>query len=312
MTIATIFGALLPVFGLIALGFACGRRAALGPRAFEVLNRFVIAITLPVLTFRTLAHTPAQSLAAPVMIAAVLAGAFATYAIGAFIERRLGRSASEANIAGLSACFSNTGFVGLPIATLAYGPSSLAPVAVSMALYAAVVFGVAVVAADLTDNAGGDVRAAIVRGGGVLLRSPLIVLSVLGLVWSRCDWPLPGPVDTLLATLAGATAPCALVAIGLFIAMPREASTPLPVARIVALKLLLHPALTGAALLLLPAQGALTDRVAILMAAMPAGASSFVLAGRAGQWAMEVSAWAVVLTTCLTPLVVFPLLWWLG
>ena len=61
----TIFGALMPVFGLILIGYICGRYDILGDRAFEVLNRFVIAITLPVLTFRSIAHMDPRNLAVP-------------------------------------------------------------------------------------------------------------------------------------------------------------------------------------------------------------------------------------------------------
>ena len=59
----TIFGALMPVFGLILIGYICGRYDILGDRAFEVLNRFVIVITLPILTFRSIAHMDPRNLA---------------------------------------------------------------------------------------------------------------------------------------------------------------------------------------------------------------------------------------------------------
>lgn len=38
-------------------------------------------------------------------------------------------------------------------------------------------------------------------------------------------------------------------------------------------------------------------KIAILMAAMPTGAGSFLLAGGAGRWAMEVSSATIVMTT---------------
>lgn len=45
------------------------------------------------------------------------------------------------------------------------------------------------------------------------------------------------------------------------------------------------------------------------MAAMPSGATSFVLAGGAGRWAMELSAWVVTLTTALAAISLFAILW---
>lgn len=306
---ATIVGALLPVFGLIVLGVYLGRIDLLGARAFEVLNRFVIAVTLPVLTFRTLARSDAADLAVPAMIAAVLGGAFLVYALGYAIERFAGRTAAEANIAGLASCFSNTGFVGLPVALLAFGEAALAPVAVTMALYAAVVFGVGVAISELAREQPGGAAAALRRAARAMMRSPLIMLSVLGVGWAMLGLPLSGPFDTLLATLASATAPCALVAIGLFIAQPRAEAAPAPIARVVTMKLVVHPLVTFALLLMLPPIPPLWGAMAVLMAAMPSGATSFVLAGGAGRWAMELSAWAVLLTTTLAALTLIPVLW---
>lgn len=306
---SAIFGALIPVFGLILLGVGCGRLDVLGPRAFDVLNRFVIAVTLPVLTFRTLARMDPADMARPAMIAAVLGGAFLIYALAYAIERLARRSMAEANIAGLAACFSNTGFVGLPIALLAFGPASLAPGAVAMALYASVVFGVGVLLGELATGRSGGALAGLRRAGRALVQSPLIVLAALGVGWSVVRLPLSGPFDTLLETLAGATAPCALVAIGLFIALPRQSAAPAPIARVVLLKLVGHPLATTGLVLLLPPMPPLWGTMAVLMAAMPSGATSFVLAGRAGQWAMELSAWAVMLTTCLAALSLIPILW---
>ncbi|HUD93960.1 AEC family transporter [Sphingobium sp.] len=307
-----ILGALIPVFGLILLGYGCGRFDLLGDRAFEVLNRFVIAITLPVLTFRSIARMDPADLAQPSMMIAVVGGALATYAIGFAIEKGLGRSGGEANIAGLCASFSNTGFVGLPIALLTFGTDTVAPVAVTMLLYSAVVFTVGVVMSEMAASHGDGMRAGLMLAGRSVARNPLILLSSLGVVWCLLRLPLTGPFDVLLSTLAQATAPCALTAIGIFIALPREKTAPGPIGRALVLKLGVHPLLTAGFILLLPPMPTLWAKMAVLMAAMPSGASSFVLAGKAGRWAMELSAWAVMLSTTSASLSLIAVLWWLG
>lgn len=305
----TIMGALAPVFGLILLGMFLGRIDVLGDRAFQVLNSFVIAVTLPVLTFRTLAKTDANDLMMPVMTAVVVGGALAVYGLGYAIERLYGRSTAEANVAGLAASYSNAGFVGLPIALLAFGPASLAPVAVTMALYSAIVFSIGVLLSELSAHGDGGLTAGLRRAARAVTRSPLIVLSVMGMGWSLIGLPLSGPLDTFLSTLAGATAPCALVAIGLFMALPRRGAAPALVIRVVLLKLVAHPLATAMLLLILPPVSPLWGATAVLMAAMPSGASTFVLAGRAGAAAMELSAWAITLSTGLAALSLIPILW---
>lgn len=307
-----IFDTIIPVFGLILVGYACGRYNILGERAFEVLNRFVITITLPVLTFRVIATMRPETLAQGTMIAVVTLAALATYAIGFVIEKRLGRTAGEANIAALCACFSNTGFIGLPIALLAFGEESIAPVAVAMVIYSAIVFTVGLVMSEVTAAKGHGAAAGLKLAGLAMLRNPLIVCALAGVGWALLELPLSGPGDVLLSTLAQATAPCALTGIGIFISLPRSQITPAPVGRTVALKLVGHPLITAGLLLLFPPLPPLWSKVAILMAAMPCGASSFVLAGKAGRWAMELSAWAVTLTTTLAAISLVGVLWWIG
>jgi malonate transporter and related proteins len=307
--IESILGALTPVFGLIVVGYFLGRYHVLGDRAFEVLNRFVIAVALPLLTFRSIAQMEPENLAVPGMFLAVIGGAFATYAIGFAIERHFGRTSGEANIAALCGCFSNTGFVGLPIALLALGSASLAPVAVTMVIYSAIVFTLGLIVSQMTSRTDAGVLAGMKLAGLAMVRSPLIVLAVAGVAWSLLRLPLSGPADSLVATLAQATAPCALTAIGIFIALPRSAAAPGPIGRVVTLKLVVHPLATAAILWLLPPIPLLWAKVAILMAAMPGGASSFTLAGKAGRWAMELSAWSITLTTVLASVSLAGLLW---
>ncbi|MBA4089456.1 MAG: hypothetical protein C0494_02520 [Sphingobium sp.] len=307
-----ILGALVPVFGLILLGYGCGRTHLLGDHAFEVLNRFVISVTLPALTFRSIAHMAPADLAEPSMMAAVIGGALTTYAIGFGIEKALGHNGSKANIAGLCASFSNTGFVGLPIAVLTFGQATMAPVAVSMLLYSAVIFTVGVVVSEVTTHPGPGVSAGLKLAGRSVLRNPLILLSTLGVGWCLLGLPIGGPLDILLQTLAQATAPCALTAIGIFIVLPREKASPGPIGRSVMLKLAVHPLITAGFVLILPPMPPLWAKIAILMAAMPSGASSFVLAGKAGCWAMELSAWAVTLTTIFASLSLIGIVWGLG
>lgn len=308
----TILGALVPVFGLILLGYGCGRTNLLGDRAFEVLNRFVIGITLPVLTFRSIAQMDPDDLAAPSMFVAVTGGALATYAIGFAIEKWLGRTSSEANIAGLCSCFSNTGFVGLPIALLTFGKEAVAPVAVAMLIYSAVIFTVGMVVSEMASNHGHGTMKGVRLAALAVSRNALILMAVMGMLWSMLRLPLSGPMDVLLATLAQATAPCALTAIGIFIALPRQSAAPAPIGRSLVLKLGVHPLITAGFVMMLPPMQPLWAKTAVLMAAMPCGASSFVLAGKAGRWAMELSAWAVTLTTSLASLSLIAVLWWLG
>lgn len=306
-----VFNALMPVFGMIMIGYFCGHYKILADHSFEILNRFVIAITLPILTFRSIAHMDPRNLAVPGMFAAVTLGALLTYAISFSIERCSQRSAAEANIAALCSCFSNTGFIGLPIAILALGRESVAPAAVTMLIYSTIVFSLGLVMGEVTTSRGQGTAAGLRLALHATLRNPLVLLATAGVAWSIMRLPLTGPADMLLATLGQATAPCALIAIGIFIAMPRPVPAPGPISRVMVLKLAGHPLITALLLWMLPPIPPLWAKVAVLMAAMPCGASGFVLAGKAGSRALELSAWSITLTTVVSALSLVAVLSWI-
>ena len=168
--------------------------------------------------------------------------------------------------------------------------------AIAIARNAAVIFGFAVLVAEVAGNSGRGLAGAG-RAALAVVRNPLILSGALGVLWASLGLVLSGPLDVLLATLASATAPCALVAIGLFIARPRQSAEPAVMGRILILKLIGQPLATYILIAMLPPMPPLWAKTAILIAAMPSATSSFLIAGGAGRWAMETSARAIVLTT---------------
>lgn len=56
--------------------------------------------------------------------------------------------------------------------------------------------------------------------GRQLATNPLVLLAIAGAGWSAFRVPLPEPVTVMLTTLGNATGPCALMAIGLYLARP--------------------------------------------------------------------------------------------
>ena len=55
----------LPYFGLIFIGYACGKYKKLPEAGLEWMNFFLLYVSLPALFFRTLAKTPLEELPKP-------------------------------------------------------------------------------------------------------------------------------------------------------------------------------------------------------------------------------------------------------
>src|SRR3954454_12222392 len=81
----------LPFFGLIFIGFACGKLKKLPDEGLAWMNFFIFYVALPALFFRILSKTPLEQLAQFAFIAAtVLATAIAftiAYIIGLIARR---------------------------------------------------------------------------------------------------------------------------------------------------------------------------------------------------------------------------------
>jgi predicted permease len=116
--------------------------------------------------------------------------------------------------------------------------------------------------------------------GRSLMRNPLLVAPALGALVPSAGLTVPESAETFLKLLGGAAAPCALVALGLFLAQTRHAGggQGRTAALLVGLKLALHPLLAyglGRYLFDLPP---LLLHTAVLMAALPTGTGPFMLA----------------------------------
>lgn len=271
---------LIPIFALILAGFACRRRAVLGPNAASELNRFVVWLALPALLFDTMSRATWQQLDQPGFIAA-----FSLAGLGAFalilVSRMLGGlHLADASIDAIAAAYPNTGYIGFPLCLMAFGADSLTPTTIATILIACVLFAIAIVLIEISLQAERRPHKLGLKVLKSLARNPLIVAPIAGVAVSAAHLALPASAQTFLRLLSGAASPCALVSLGLFLAERRPAGTAQPRGALLltGIKLLVQPALAwwlAARVFALPAS--LVD-ITVLLAALPTGTGPFMLA----------------------------------
>lgn len=297
---APVFNVVLPVFAIILAGYLVGRFRLLGEGSSEALNGFVYYVALPVLFFASMARVePARIFDWP-FLAAYGGGQFlmliATFAIGRiFFKTSLGETA----LFGMAAVFGNTGYMGVPLALVAFGPEGTFPAILATVFKSSIIIAVvtALIEVGLRRGAGSG---AITRDVAMaLLRNPMVVSSALGIAWSFTGLGLAAPVATFCDVLGAAAGPCALFAIGLFLVgkpMRRDLGE---VSFAVGLKLILHPLVTWwLAFHVFPVDPAWAT-IAVVMAALPAGANCFVIASRYGIYIQRASA-TILISTALS------------
>ncbi len=113
-----------------------------------------------------------------------------------------------------------------------------------------------------------------------MIRNPLLFAPALGTLVSFSGLTIPAPAETFLKMLGGAASPCALVALGLFLAQPRkiERDSVNAIAFLVSVKLIVMPLATWLLAVYVFGLPPHLAQSATLLAALPAGTGPFMLA----------------------------------
>jgi predicted permease len=262
---------LLPDFALIVIGFLLCRFTPLNRPLWDAIERLVYVVLFPALLFGAIVRhpiTPGNALPlAGSGLAVVALGVVLAFALRLWpgVDARL-------HATGAQTAFRFNSYVALALADRLAG----APGVAWTALIVAICVPVANVAAVWP----------LARQGGhgylrELLRNPLIVATVAGLVFNLLGLRLPALADTTVARIGGAALPLGLMAVGAGLQLGALKEGPRLAA---ALLLIRHALLPAFAVLLVVALGLPPGQQAVVVAfaALPTASSAYVLAVRMG------------------------------
>jgi malonate transporter and related proteins len=294
----------LPVFGLIFTGLLAGRFGLLGQDSTEALNKFVYWFALPALFFVGMSRVPVAEVFNVAYIAAFLGGVVISALVVAVVARfAFPQRPEETAMASYIGAFSNSGYMGIPFFLTAFGAAGQLPVIIASVLNGAVVVSSAAIALELTIHRDRAIGRALGEVGKAIVTNPLMVAMGGGIVWSATGLAMPKPFTVFFDLLGACAGPCALFAVGLFLAGQNTTALfdrrrSIEVGWISFVKLVVQPLATwvvGAWLGLSPFWLA----CAVISAAFPAGATAFVLAQRYKVYIERTSA-VILLSTILS------------
>ena len=302
-----VFNVVLPVFLLILIGYVGGRTGKLGINASVELNRFVVWLALPAQLFNFAANSGWQTLWQPGFITAFFLSCLIVFVLVLLVSWLCHRDLAAASFNGLSASYSNTGYMGIPLCALALGQDGLAPAIISTFIVF-VMFALATVLIEigiLSHKKPHEIGLSVIKS---LCTNPLLVAPVAGLLWASSDLTLYDPIAQVIAFLAAASTPCALVSIGLFL-MQKSTAAPAQAWGISLAKLILQPLIAwviAGPILELPA---LWVSAIIILSALPTGTGPFMLAQYYKADGSVISR-VVLITTVSSLLTLSLFLWW--
>lgn len=292
-TLAPVFAAVLPVFGLVACGYLAGRFGLVTQASSLALNQFVYAFALPAMLFIAVYRGSLEEILSGAFLLAVILATLATAAAGFGLSRLSGASPPESTMRALNASFANTGYLGIPLVTVAYGERAALPAALATVATNIISFALAIVCLELFVNRRpGGVRRALLG----VVRSPLIWPIALAVVLVALEVRIPLAVERFASLLAAAAGPCALFAIGLFVSQLSIRAGAAASWQTTVLKLLLHPLLMALLAFYVLSIDPFWAKIAVVCASLPLGATAFVLAQRYKLLEAETSTGAVIST----------------
>jgi predicted permease len=280
-----IVAALAPVFVLIVVGTALRRSGFLAEGFWDAADRLTYFVLFPALLVHNLATAHLGEIRFAGMVGALVAAVVLVALLLLAFRPHLGLGGPAFTSLFQGSIRPNT-YVGLAAAVALYGSAGLTLAAVAVAALVPLVNLLSATALARYGAGGGAPAEADAPPGPLetalmVVRNPLILACAAGVAlnWSGLGLPLgTGPV---LDILGSAALPLGLLSVGAGLDPRAARAAPGPLAVASACKLLTLPALVVAALEGLGV-GGLTATVAVLFAALPTSATSYVMARQLG------------------------------
>jgi hypothetical protein len=291
----------LPVFGMIVLGYGFAKTRIIGPEAARGIGVFVFNVALPALLFRTVATVESQEASPWALWIAFFTGLALTWIATAAIAGRVkSLSAGGGAAASMAAGFGNLALLGTPLALAYFGPSAAFPLGMILSIHAPVLWMAATLHREFARHSHGFSYGRAARELGVSLATNAIILALVGgSLWRATGFGLHPVFERMLSMLGDASVPTALFALGLSLAAYSLRGAWSGVFSLIGLKMILMPVLVWLMLRYVVELPPLWNKVAVLFAAMPTGANAFLFAQRNDETVPAVSG-AIALGTGLS------------
>lgn len=305
-----------PIYLTIVLGFVTTRLGLFSPADMRVLGKFVINLALPALLFNALAQRPlGQILNGPYLLV-YAAGSLLALGLGWLWARRVvGQDGTTSAYYAMGMACCNSGFVGYPIGLLTLGPVAGVLLGLNMIVENLLLIPLLLAMAENGQGRGAAWHQVLRQTLVNLLRNPMVLGLLAGLMVSVMGWKLPAPVGRTVTLFSQASGALSLFVIGGALVGLKIQGLRRQVAQIAVGKLLLHPLAVLGVLLGLEAAGLVVmepvQRIGVVLtAAMPMLGIYPILAQKHGREGL--AAAALLGTTAASFVTISGLLWVFG
>lgn len=266
----SVLAILFPDFALILLGFLLMRFTGWGTPFWDGLEKLIYFILFPALLFYSTARAPFDLGSTGKMLEVALAATVCAIGLG-WLAKALFRSPPMMFESGVQVAFRFNSYIALAIASRLGGEQGTSLMAL--------IIGFAVPLCNMA-----AVHALVHKSGGLpreLAKNPLLVATALGMGFNLLGLHLPDVAGATLARLSQASIALGLITVGAGLRLSGLHEAKGLAAYILAIKLLVLPAIGYAAGLWIGLPP-LQLQIAVTFCALPTASSAYVLAARMG------------------------------
>ncbi|MEJ0013936.1 MAG: AEC family transporter [Bauldia sp.] len=292
----------VPVFGLIGLGFGAAWTKLLSEQTGEAVAEFVFTIAIPLLIFRVVATADFSDGTPWLLWLDYYIGFVIAWVLGTLVVRRVfGRDARAGLVAGVSAAYPNALLIGIPLVMTAYGAAGAAAVSLVIAINLPVMMTVsailierALVVDGLSPDANGWTTARSIFAA--LVKNPIVLGLFAGTLWRIAGLPIAGPLGDVVIRVGDVASTLALFSVGMNLRRYGISGNLRAAMAVGVIKLMIMPAIVffvvGFVFHLPPVWG----KAIVIATACPTGVNAYLVATRFNT-SQALASNAITLTT---------------
>ena len=307
-----IFNVIIPVFGILALGYLAVRFRLYPAEGVRGLVLFVNNFATPCLLCEAMLTADFSTTFNVAIIVPFYVGALFSMLCGALIARHLFKQRpGESVSSGFSAMFTNTVLIGIPIIQRAWGVGAMPTVFSIIAFHAPMLITLGMLVMELARGDGAPLHKTIVAAGQRVLQNPLLWGVLAGTVGNGLGVKLPEIGTAFLTMMSAAVLPAALFGLGGALNEYKLSESWLQASIMSLFKLVIHPTIAYVLMVWVLHVPLDYARYAVLLAAMPAGINVYVFATYYDR-AVNVATNVVLISTVASIFTITGWLWVLG
>ena len=298
MILPVVVDVIVPVFGVVALGYLVGTFRWMDSGAVRGLSLFVFNIAIPLLLFKAMSTVTLPEQMPWGYVLGFFACAMGLFFAVFFLSRMISsKSLGEIGVLAFGSSYGNFIPLGIPLVMTAFGEAATVPLFLLVAFQAPVFFAPMIVIQESPRKR--ERRGAISWPVVKSIVANQYVLGIgLGAIVNLTGLSLPGPVSDIIALVGQSAVPCALFALGAALSFYAIDGVLGRALVIVAIKNVLLPLLVWgvSSRLGLPP---VWQAVMVVMAALPVGINTYLFAERY-ECGQALAGTAVVVSTAVS------------